>query len=127
MELKSPNDQIDEEKFLQYIEAYIDNIFEAMLPKITGTVFSLISDLISEPCCGCFAKSGLSYNERIQFASRAGTFLKGVFKNFLNEDIVDGAADLISMVSQGITQRANRSVSDINTAASADIPIFDQD
>ncbi|MDR0444934.1 MAG: hypothetical protein LBG98_01435 [Puniceicoccales bacterium] len=99
----SPHDLIDEREFLQYVEFHINTVLDTMLSHVTGAVFSLLSELISEPCCGCLSKTKLSYNERVQLASSTGRLLKGVLKKFLDKDIVEGVSECIDVFLPGKT------------------------
>jgi hypothetical protein len=97
----SPDDLIEEEKFLQYMDNYVGSILDMMLSQVTGAAFSLLSELIPEPCCGCLAKTKLSYNERVQLASSAECLLKSVLKKFLDKDIVEGVAGCVDVFLSG--------------------------
>jgi hypothetical protein len=85
---------LDEEKFLQCCERYIDDIVEVLHSKTASASFALVSDDMFETgCC-----SRLSHKDRMKLALAAGTILKGVLKKVLNEDVVEGAWGLIKMV-----------------------------
>jgi hypothetical protein len=88
---------VDEREFLQYIEHHINAVLDTMLPRVAGAVFTLLSELISEPCCGCLSNTKLSYDERVQLASSARCLLKGVLKKLLDKDIVEGVSGCIDV------------------------------
>jgi hypothetical protein len=119
----SPDEVLDEEKFLQYLEEYIDNILNVLLPKINNASFALISDLMAESTCCCC--SMLSHKDWMQLASAAGTMLKGVLKKILNEDIVEGAAGLVKMIPKMCGIDFHDEDADGDTGLS--IPIFNED
>ncbi|MDR2377455.1 MAG: hypothetical protein LBD54_01730 [Puniceicoccales bacterium] len=127
MQLCSPADVIEEEHFLSYLEAYLDPIFDALLPKITNAIFSLVSDAIQSPGCTLFGKSKLSYRERVQLASSAADALKGIFKKILNEDIVEGIAGVASVLIPHIIGEPSGKAAESPNTGRLSIPSFRED
>ncbi|MDR0728184.1 MAG: hypothetical protein LBF21_01020 [Puniceicoccales bacterium] len=127
MQLCSPADVIEEEHFLSYLEAYLDPVFDALLPKITNAVFSLVSDAIHSPGCTLFGKSKLSYNERVQLASSAVNVLKGIFKKILNEDIVEGISGMASVLIPRMLGESSERAAGSPSTGRLPIPSFRED
>ncbi|MDR3143591.1 MAG: hypothetical protein LBT57_01940 [Puniceicoccales bacterium] len=127
VQLCSPTDRIEETHFLAYLEAYLDPIFDTLLPKITNAVFSLVSDTLHPQGCTLFGKSKLSYSERVQLASGAVDVLKGIFKKILNEDIVEGISGIVGVLIPRMMNEPVRRAAEPSDTGHIPVPSFRED
>jgi hypothetical protein len=121
---------VSDEQFIQYFENHIYDILYAILPQVTGAVFSFLLDVItSSSCSGCcgLSKMNLTREEREQLISGAKNLLKGICKKFLNEDIVEGVAGIADVLISGMTRGNSDIRSDTSGLPSNEVPVFYRD